>query len=698
MGLTEQLKSRNGSTLIIITVILSSGLFLAIHEAYAATVPDPPTGFNAIPIAPTTVNLSWNPPQYNGSSAITGYKIEYKTSTTSYSSWPSITPGNVTKYNVTGLNTGTTYIFRVSAINAIGTGNPSPESVATPTSSSSPPKNIPPNPPTGLVATASSGTQINLSWNPPTNNGGYPVSGYKISYSLDSSSFITLVSNTGTTATAYSHTGLSPGHTYTYQVFAINSAGTSNGSNTASAIPTQVNTAPYPPAGLVASTASPSSISLSWTTPSNNGGSSITGYKIEAKIGTGTYTVLVANTGTAATSYVNSGLSTGTTYTYRVSAINSIGTSGPSNEASATPAQTLTPTGVTAVAVSPTEIDLSWIAPSQTYGQPIGGYMINQKFSSGTFDTVVDNTGQTTSYQIKNLVTGKTYTFVVIALYTGGGESNPSPEVSATPTSTSAPPGGTTGTSTGTSTGTTSSAVPDPPTGLNVTKASPTSVKISWIAPSNNGKPSVTGYKIEYKIDTGAWTTLISDTGITNSYLHSGIVEGNYTYRVSAINSVGIGNPSTEASITLVHNVPTPPPIQSSGGLMSVTGTSYSINYNIIGGKVTGMSVDPSTFSLQVQMQASTDGTLSLNLPRELIDAKKSDGTDDFYLVTADKQILKFTETKTIDVRALTIDVPAGTSQISVYGTHVVPEFPASVLILVIALTSVIFFSRKIIR
>jgi predicted secreted protein with PEFG-CTERM motif len=682
---------------LIITIILSSSLFLVMHDAHAATVPDPPTGFNAIPIAPTTVNLSWNPPQHNGSSAITGYKIEYKTPTTTYSSWPSITPGNVTKYNVTSLNTGTTYIFRVSAINAIGTGNPSPESVATPTSTSAPPKNIPPNPPTGLVATASSGTQVNLAWNSPTSNGGYPVTGYKIQYSIDSGSFTILVQNTGTTATAYSHTGLSSGHTYNYQVFAINSVGTSNGSNTASAVPTQVSTAPYPPAGLTANPASPTSISLSWTTPSSDGGSPITGYKIEAKIGSGAYTVIVANTGTTSTSYVNTGLITGTTYTYRVSAINSIGTSGPSNEASATPAQTLTPTGVTAVAVSPTEIDLSWIAPSQTYGQPIGGYRIDQKFSSGTFDSIVENTGQTTSYQIKNLVTGKTYTFVVIALYTGGGESNPSSEVSATPTSTSAPPSGTTS-GTGTTTTTPSPALPDPPTGLNVTKASPTSVQISWVSPSNNGKPSVTGYKIEYKIGTGIWNTLISNTGVTNSYLHTGLAVGTYTYRVSSINSVGTGNPSAEASITLVQNTPPPPPIQSSGGLMSITGTSYSVNYNIIGGKVTGISVDPSTFSLQVQMQSSSDGTLSLNLPRELIDAKKSDGTDDLYLVTADKQILKFTETKTIDMRALTIDIPAGTSQISIYGTHVVPEFPTSVLVLVIALTSVIIFSRKVIR
>ena len=184
--------------------------------------------------------------------------------------------------------------------------------------------------------------------------------------------------------------------------------------------------------------------------------------------------VLVPNTSLA--TYLNTGLATGTTYTYRVSAINSIGTGVPSNEASAVPSKTYTPTGVTAVAVSPTQIYLSWIAPSETFGQPIAGYRIEQKLSSNVFNTIVDNTGKTTNYSINNLSTGKTYTFDVVAIFTGGTESNPSPEVSATPTSTSVPP--TTSTPPPTSIPQ-SSALPNTPTGLNVTKISLSSVQLS---------------------------------------------------------------------------------------------------------------------------------------------------------------------------------------------------------------------------
>jgi predicted phage tail protein len=673
---------------ILITIILSSCLlFLIGYDAQAVTVPDPPVNLSAIPIAPTVVSLSWSPPQYNGSSAITQYKIEYKTPTTSYSILTTL--GNVTKYNNTGLVTGTTYVYRVSAINSIGTSNPSSEAVATPKSTSSPPKNIPPSPPTGLIATTSSGTQINLSWNPPTSNGGPPVTGYKIQYQLDSGNFTNLVSNTGTATTGYSHIGLSTEHIYTYKVFAINSIGTSNSSNTSSAIPTQVFSAPYPPTGLVTNPSSSTSISLSWTAPSNNGGSAITGYMVEYKVGSGSYSVLIPNN--RLTTCLHTGLLTGTTYTYRVSAINSIGTSVPSNEASAVPTKTYIPTGVTAVAVSPTQIDLSWIPPSETFGQPIGGYRIDQKLSSNVFNTIVDNTGKTTNYSIKNLSTGKTYTFVVVALFTGGTDSNPSSEVSATPTSTSIPP-----TSTPPPTSIPQSSVPNTPTGLNVTKVSPSSIQLSWIAPSNNGKPSVTGYGIEYRAGSGVWAVLTANTGISTSYVHTGLVAGTFTYRVSAINSAGTGNPSTEASITLVNNSPSPQPpvIESSGGMLTVTNTDYSIRYNVIGGKILGIIPDQNTFSLQIQLQSKSDGVLSLNLPRELIDAKKANGTDDDYLVTSNNKILKFTETKTSDVRTLTIIYPAETNEISVYGTQVIPEFPFALPVLAISLIPLLVFYR----
>ena len=679
--------------LVLLIVITSTLLFLIGSYAYATTAPDPPTGLSAIPISPTTVSLSWTPPQHNGSSPITGYILYWKIAGSTYNQFPL---SNVTKYNQTNLITGKTYIYRVSAKNAIGESTLStPEQEATPKSTSGPLKNIPPNPPSSLVATPYSATQINLSWNPPADNGGYHVTGYRIQYGIDSGSFANLTANTGNTNTAYSHTGLSTSHTYTYRVFAINQAGISTSSNTASTAPTVISSVPSSPIGLVASTASTTSIRLSWNPPQNSGGSAILGYKIEYRNGSSTYTVLVANTGSSATSYMHTGLKTGTTYTYHVSAINSLGTGTPSSDASATPTKTYTPTGVTAIAVSPTRIDLSWIPPTETYGSLIMGYKIEQKLSSNAYDTIEKNTGQITSYSVTGLKTGKTYTFSVTALYSGGGESNPSSDASATPTSTSTPPSSPPPVSPPSQT----PSLPDPPTGLNATIISQTSVKLSWRAPANIGKPAITGYEIEYKTVSGSWLVLVANAGSGTSYLQTGWAPGTYYYRVSSLSSAGTSSPSTTVSVTIMANNQSPPPppvIQSSGGSLPVTNTEYSVTYNALGGKVLGISADQATFSLNMQMTSTSDGVLSLDLPRDLIDAKKSDGTDDDYIVVTGKQVLlKFNETKTSSDRNLAINFPAGTSEITIYGTRIIPEFPISALVLVIALVPVIFFSRK---
>src|SRR5207302_6664675 len=97
------------------------------------------------------------------------------------------------------------------------------------------------------------------------------------------------------------------------------------------------STIPAAPTSLVANTVSSSQINLSWSAPTNNGGSAITGYKIDRSTdGGSTWSNLVSSTESTATTYSNTGLASGTTYTYRVSAINGIGTSSPSGTASAT--------------------------------------------------------------------------------------------------------------------------------------------------------------------------------------------------------------------------------------------------------------------------------------------------------------------------------------------------------------------------
>ena len=128
-------------------------------------------------------------------------------------------------------------------------------------------------------------------------------------------------------------------------------------------------TAPGAPTDLSATARGSTKINLSWTAPESTGGSDITGYKIESSSDAGSnWTDLVADTGNTNTAYQHTGHSRGDTRHYRVSAINSVGTSAPSNTANATTATVTDTTAPTVTSIthqdptsSPTNSDtLTW--------------------------------------------------------------------------------------------------------------------------------------------------------------------------------------------------------------------------------------------------------------------------------------------------------------------------------------------------
>ena len=219
------------------------------------TVPGAPTGLTATASGTTAINLSWSAPGSTGGSrrtdrdgvgrrrsssilrvardpgsAITGYRIEV--SSNGGSSWTNLVAntGNAnTTYAHTGLTAGTTRHYRVSAINANGTGVPSNVDSATTGATA-------PGAPTGLTATASGTTAINLSWSAPASTGGSAITGYRIEVSSNGgSSWTNLVANTSNTTTTYAHTGLTAGATRHYRVSAINTNGAGTASNVANA-------------------------------------------------------------------------------------------------------------------------------------------------------------------------------------------------------------------------------------------------------------------------------------------------------------------------------------------------------------------------------------------------------------------------------------------------------------------------------
>jgi len=211
---------------------------ISIPNAFAQEAPDRPNNLLADDVSSTKIDLSWDAPAYTGNSTITGYKIEFKILPGNYQVLVGDTGNNSTTYSHSGLQSGITYFYRIFAINSIGTSVASLEDTAKPTASSSPPDQIPPNPPTQLNATDVSSTQIDLTWIKPVDNEGPAILGYKIDRKTSTSSYSTLVENAGT-STEYSDTNLITDTNYIYKIFAINSVGDSEPSNEATATPTE---------------------------------------------------------------------------------------------------------------------------------------------------------------------------------------------------------------------------------------------------------------------------------------------------------------------------------------------------------------------------------------------------------------------------------------------------------------------------
>jgi hypothetical protein len=106
-------------------------------------------------------------------------------------------------------------------------------------------------------------------------------------YRVGSGPYSTLVSNTESTATSYSHQGLTTNQVYIYRIYAITSFGTSQeASLEALAQPTSSSsaTAPGAPTNLSATAVSPTQVNLVWSAPSNIGSSPITGYRSKIRL------------------------------------------------------------------------------------------------------------------------------------------------------------------------------------------------------------------------------------------------------------------------------------------------------------------------------------------------------------------------------------------------------------------------------
>ena len=182
-------------------------------------------------------------------------------------------------------------------------------------------------------------------------------------------------------------------------------------------------------APVLSATAGNASVSLSWRAPSD-GGSAITNYKLYRGTASGGETLFVTLANVA--SYTDTGLTNGTTYYYKVTAVNGVGESAASNEAPATPQASTAPSAPQNLAASSANkkgVQLSWQAPIASGSGAVTNYRIYRSTSSGT-ETFLTQVGNSTGFKDISTVRGTTYFYKVTAVNVVG-ESPPSNEASA---------------------------------------------------------------------------------------------------------------------------------------------------------------------------------------------------------------------------------------------------------------------------
>lgn len=502
----------------------------------------PPAPTSIVGIAgDAQVSLSWTAPVMDNTyAAITGYKIEFNDGST-WSTSVANTGSTATSATVQSLSNGTEYTFRVSAINGAGAGTASADSAGVT------PFGVPD--PVDLMIPPFSVTQLDdstlqISWDEPASN-GKPILGYEVEYATVSGSPPSQGSYgpppAGSTCASGSLlsrtctiTGLTSGD-YSLQIRAENAAGWGQWGQTGMPI-TLLGPASAPTS--FNDTAGNAQVELSWGLPTSWGGQTpFMGftYEIEQSTDGGstwTSSGMVTIPGLsqqqpnfpATSSLTITGLTNGTAYDFRVSAVTSYGTGAWATVTSATPSTI--PGDPASVTATPgdTQVSLAWTAPASNGGSAITDYQYQiSTTSGGVWDQPVTIGSAATSVTVSGLTNGTTYVFRVRAKNVNGWSTPGTVSNSVTPVT-----------------------LPGTPSGLSATHGND-QVSLSWTPGASVGT-TLTGHLIEMSTNSGgAWTTAIATTGSAlGSATVTGLSNGTaYLFRVAGISSAGAGLPVT---------------------------------------------------------------------------------------------------------------------------------------------------------
>ena len=300
--------------------------------------------------------------------------------------------------------------------------------------------------------------------------------------------------------------------TYYYRVRAYNGPDVSEYGGPVSAT---TQSPPAAPSNLTATAVSSSRINLAWADNATNE----TGFWIERSTNGVTFSA-IAIVGTNSTSFSITNLPSSTANWFRVRAWDGANYSAFSNVAQATtqPAPAA-PSGLIAVTVSSSRIDLAWTDNATSEA----GFKIERSADGATFSQVAQLPANTTAYAATGLAPDTTYMFRVRA-YDGSNNSDYSNTASATTT-----------------------LGPGAPSNLTATAASSSRIDVAW----TDNAANESGFKVERSTDGVNFTQIAILPANTNAYASTGLTpDTTYTYRVRAYDGTNNSGYSNTASAT----------------------------------------------------------------------------------------------------------------------------------------------------
>jgi titin len=466
--------------------------------SYEDGTPSAPRSVSGAP-GPNRVQLNWLAPTSSGSSPITDYVVQYSTSAGgTYTTFDDgVSTG--TSALVTGLTNGTTYFFKVAAVNAVGTG-PASAAMAQGVMAS----DVPSAPTISTVTPIDGGLEVDVTpgaTDSPVTSWEFRLTGGEWQSASASGNRLTL-------------SGLRNGTSYEFQVRALNAVGASNASAPGTGTPRAVPSAP----GDLAAVASDRAVSLSWSAPASDNGAVVTDYVIQrATSSMGPWTTVSDGVGTATTATVT-GLTNGTRTFFRVAAVNAAGTGATSALAEATPFTVPDAAVISSLSAADGALVVDLSSSSD------GGAALSRYEYQLDGDGPWISTGAATEpFRIEGLVNGRTYGVQVRAV-NAAGTGAASGSASGTPRTTPAAPS------------------------ISAVALDTGAVQVTFTLGSDGGS-SITN--LQYSIDGGdTWITR-SPAAVTSPLTISGLVGGEtYAVRLRAVNAQGPGAASNESLVT----------------------------------------------------------------------------------------------------------------------------------------------------